>query len=310
MQKILSGEDRLIFLASMLLSGMIWMLITLSQTYSTEVTVPVVYANLPDDQVLAHPLPDKLFMYVKSRGTHLLWYFTLSGRTLQIDYNRLLGRKVNTFNLINQLRGQLSNVDIQEIKPDTIYFFFEKKAIKTVPVKIHYDISTNPAFDLKTVLPEPDSIVVTGPVSYVDTLTQWTTELIKYRDINQNQSGNIKLLQPSLSSVILNVNQLDYTVTVEEFTEKTLSIPIEKLNLPAGISLFMYPQNAAVVFQVGISEFDQIEPYYFKAVANFEKTDFKTEKQVPVLLVEKPINVRNVRFSPQVAEFMIISQGR
>lgn len=310
MQKILSGEDRFIFLASMLLSGMLWLLITLSQTYSTQVTVPVSYANLPSDKVLAHPLPDKLLMYVKSSGINLLWYFTLSGRVVQIDYNRLFGRKVNTFNLVNQFSAQLSNVEIQEIKPDTIYFVFEKKAEKRVPVKMNYDITTNPAFDLKTVLGKPDSILVTGPASFIDTLTQWPSNVVKYRHINQNYSGKTDLLQPALSSVILSAYAVDYTVTVEEFTEKTLSIPIEKLNLPADISLFMYPQNATVVFQVGISEFDQIEPYYFKAVANFEKTDFKTEKQVPVLLVEKPINVRNVRFSPQVAEFMIISQGR
>ena len=310
MEKLFTPNDRLVLLASMLASGAIWVMITLSQTYTTEVVVPVTYINLPEDKVLSKPLPEQLYLYVKSKGTNLIWQFYLSGKGVQIDHSRLYGNKVNTLNLVHHFQMQLSQIEIREIRPDTIYFFFEQKSEKLVPVKLRYDITTNPAFDLKTVTANPDTILVSGPTSLIDTLTAWPSELFKYRDINQPYKGNIKLQPSELSSVTMSANAVDYEIKVEEFTEKTLLIPIEKVNLPAHRTVFMYPAEATVVFQVGISEFDQVEPYYFKAVADFKEINFASDIRVPVRLAEKPISVRNVRFSPKYAEFMIVGKPK
>jgi len=310
MEKLISSGDRYILLASMLASCIIWVFISLSQTYNIEVAVPVTYINLPDDKVLSKPLPEELFLYVKSKGTNLIWQFYLSGKGVQIDHSRLLNNKVNTANLVHQFSMQLSQLEIREIRPDTIYFIFEQKSEKLVPVKLQYDITTNNAFDLKLVSAAPDTILVSGPTSLIDTLTNWPSELFKYRDINQNYKGNIKLQTPALSSVTISTNAVEYEIKVEEFTEKTLLIPIERVNLPPHQTVFMYPSEATVVFQVGISEFDQIESYYFKMIADFEEVNFVSDTSVPLRLAEKPISVRNVRFSPKYAEFIIVGKPK
>lgn len=300
-------QDRIVLPLSMLAAALLWLFISLSQTYTTEVSIPVVFTNLPDDKALLQPLPNKMDMFVRSQGAYLVWYFTLKNMRLQIDYRQQpASRSIPAINYLRTLQQQMPRIEITDIKPDTIYFKFDKKSEKLAPVKIRYNITTNPAFDLKTVAANPDTILVVGPASVVDTIKYWQTEQITYRDIKQTYEGVIALTKPPMPTLTISANAVKYKVTVEEFTEKTLSIPIEKLNVPPRASVFIYPQNANVIFQVGISEFDQIEPYYFKIAADFNGINLQTDKGVPLKLIEKPINVRNIRISPKMAEFMIM----
>lgn len=300
-------QDRIVLPLSMLAAALLWLFISLSQTYTTEVSIPVVFTNLPDDKALLQPLPDKMDLFVRSQGAYLVWYFTLKNMRLQIDYRQQpANRSIPAINYLRTLQQQMPRIEITDIKPDTIYFKFDKKSEKLAPVKIRYDITTNPAFDLKTVAANPDTILVVGPASVVDTIKYWQTEQITYRDIKQTYEGVIALTKPHLPTITISANAVKYKVTVEEFTEKTLSIPIEKHNVPPKAPVFIYPQNANVIFQVGISEFDQIEPYYFKIAADFTGINLQTDKRVPLKLIEKPINVRNIRISPKMAEFMIM----
>ena len=114
-----------VFLVFLSLSIVLWLLINLSKTYTSDVEFEVKYINLPIDKVLQTTPINQLEASVSSTGFTLLRY-QLKSKELMIDLAALAYKSGTTFyylpnNHLSDLKSQL-NVDtkIDRIKQDKI----------------------------------------------------------------------------------------------------------------------------------------------------------------------------------------------
>lgn len=307
---ILSGEDKSTFLGCLFIAFIIWLLSALSETYTTEIQVSVSYKNLPEDKVLTRNLENTLYLTIKGAGSDLVKQMRFIKKSVVLDYAKYINtQRVSSATLFTQIEEQLSKLEVRDIKPDTLYFYLENKAQKKVPIKFEHNISTSTHFKLKNNLAiTPDSVLVIGPKSVLDTLKNWKTEELVKRDVSQNFDGSIPLIPPNQTGLTIAPEQVNYFGEVEEFTEKRLLLPVLTKNLAKDQSVVLYPKNVQLQFQVGTSEFEVLDKDYFKIVADFSTIDINTAQEIPLKVIEQPTGIRNLRVSPEYAEFIVIEQ--
>ncbi len=304
-------EDRAAFIFCIFLSCIMWLINALSEKYTVQMPIAVQYLNLPDDKVSIYPLPSSLQLTVVAFGMDILKQFNIRNPILTIDCEQYKNKQrvLNTNSLIRQIEEKNYGLRITDIDPDSIHFVFDKKKTKKVALRVDYDISAAPHFKLKEVKAQnPDSIEVSGPVAYIDTLKQWPTQKIMMRDVNQPSVGDINLMIPDNNSVTLSHKKTTYQIEVSEFTEKQLELPIQPIHLPSGVRVFLYPNVVTLHFQVLTDNFDDIKTEDFKVVADFSNMDSTSNANsvVALKLAELPSNIKSPEIQPKTAEFIII----
>lgn len=309
--KYFQVENRTAFIFCILLSCAMWLINALSEKYTVTMPIKIQYLNLPDDKLPAYPMPPNLQLTLTAFGMDILKQFNLRKSSLVIDCATYVGKQkaLHTTSLIRQIEEENYGIKVNNVEPDSIYFVFAKKMLKKVPIIVEYDINTARHFQLKSITAtEPDSVEVSGPLAYMDTLKSWPTQKLAMRDVNQPSTGDIDLARPDNNSVKLSVDKTTYKLEISEFTEKQLSLPIQPTNLPNGARVFLYPNTVAVHFQVITDDFDDIEPNLFKVTADFSHIDSVGNDiyTVPLKLLQYPPNVKSPKVMLEEVEFTFI----
>ena len=311
MARFLSKEDRYTFLGCLLISFIFWMLTTLSKEYAYEISLPVSYINLPEDKVLVEKLEKKLAVSVRARGSDLLRLgFFPKRQSLVIDYEKNVKQAaaLHTRTLINQFEDQFGNIEIRDVSPPTIYFAFEAKKEKKVPLVLDYSVSTPPSYEVtdELISTQPDSVTIAGPAPIIDTLKYWKTRKVTHKNLQQTTKGIVQLLEPATYGITLGMKTVNYQIDVEQYTEKRFDLPVNITNLPDEVSVFLHPQQVEVVFQVKMSRFEYTTPELFSLVADFSKVNLKSDTTVPIGINSAPHDVRYLRLASTTADFLII----
>jgi len=217
-RKITMNKRLLIYSFFLLLSVIFWFITALSKDYITEISYPIRYIKMPEDKVLVSDMPDKLFLSVNTQGYTLLKH-KLKSRLSPIPFdvnsfrlNRIPGSDSNTFYILtsyaeNRIQSQLSSdIELLDISPDSLIFKFAGEVNRQLPVRPRYEITFDQQFmQVGNVELDPDSIIVSGPETILDTMTEVSTELEILRNVNKSIE---------FSASIPEVNKLEYNKAI------------------------------------------------------------------------------------------------
>jgi len=98
------------------------------------------------------------------------------------------------------------------------------------------------------------------------------------------------------------VNTVEVRLCVEEFTERTFTIPVEGVNFPSGHTLLSFPPTVNVRFFLGLSVYKKIKASDFQVVVDYKDLLASKNNVCKVRLVKRPEVVQNVRIQPQSVE--------
>ncbi len=305
----------LVFLFFVALSAIFWFLNALGREYTVPVSYPVRYTNFPPNMVMVGELPSSLELTVNAHGYTLLRYY-ISRRLLPIVFdvnsfslNRLPDTETRNFYILssvaaNRIAGQLgAGIEILEIRPDTLFFSFTDKVSRKLPVEPVVELVFRPQFMVKgNIRTEPDSVIVSGPATVVDTMSSVKTLPVIARGVNdairrRSAINEADMLEYSESAVWVNI-------PVEQFTEAGLRIPVEVINLPDTLLIITFPSEVSVSFLVALTDYEKVSRQQFRAEADYRSRVPGTGR-LPVRLVKQPDFTRSVRYYPQSVDFII-----
>jgi hypothetical protein len=305
-----------VFSFFLLLSFVFWYLNSLQRDVEYDIKYPVRYINLPEGRVLADELPSKLDLYLKGPGYSIL-KLKLSGNSSPvvldvstINYRRVPGSRslsyyIITSGLITKLKNQLrAECDITSIKPDTLFFSFDRIITKQVQVIPDVDVLTDKQYLVKgNIIVDPDTITITGPKRILDTITTIKTKHKKLKGVNETITKSFALV--SSKEVNVSSKKVILTIPVEQFTEAEISVPVKILNSPDSINVRIFPDVVSVKCVVAISDYKKIEEIPFEVVLDLSKADLNSSDKIPLGFRNIPPFVSSLRVTPSQVDFLI-----
>jgi len=320
--RVMLERDFLIFAFFLALSFIFWYLNGLDNEIENIVKYPVRYINPPDDKVLTGDLPPRLEMRIKGPGYSIL-KLRLSGSRAPaiVDMSRMefkelpeSDQNVNLYLLTDGLREPFqrqlrADFEIISIAPDTLYFSFDRLVTRKVPVTANVEINTDEDFFVRG-LPEivPDSVFITGPEPVVDTIGHIRTRHKRFSGINQSFTRTLQL--EGAKQYTISERRVSLGVTVEQYTEARLELPVKMLNLPDTLEIKLFPDVVSVRLQVAVSDYKSIAESNIQAVTDISAVSLESTGKLPVAIINVPVSAKSLLYTPQELDFIIESKRR
>ena len=300
------------FLLFIILSVVFWFMTKLSKEYDSTLEYPVSYINLPEDKLLQEAPVEVIEIHVKTTGFKLI-SATFFPTELKIDVSNLNWKSSTDYYLLLSqqklaIQKQMkTGVEIDFFINDSIYFNLGKLKNKKVPVKPLLDLSYATGFELNgNITTVPDSILISGPESILDTINFVSTKLLQIKKLNNSIDQTIEIERfSSDSNVKLQQKNIKIIANVEKYIEGTLEIPFEVLNLPENNIINTFPKVVKVTYKVALSNFNKIDFTSFLIHCDYQVSQKNNLSYLIPILVEKSPMVKYVRMSPMKIDYII-----
>jgi len=212
-----------VFAFFLLLSFVFWYLNELSKDLQGTINYPVRYINPPKDRIVTGDLPDKLEMELRGPGYSILKVKLSGSRApVVIDFSRLTPRRLPgamphyylvTSGLINNFSKQMhADFEILSIHPDTLFFGYDKLVTRRMRVRPDLDVELAEGKRV-IIVPDPDSITVTGPAHILDTLDGIPTRHRSYKRMDENFKSRVPLEYPDYLQTTQKRVTVEVTIT-------------------------------------------------------------------------------------------------
>ena len=301
------------FSVFLVISFFIWFLNALSNNYTSVIEYPLIYTDFPEDRVFVGEAPEHLELRINAHGYAILRYrtfrkpvpisFNASAYSLNIPGQDSSRAYILTRYHKEQVSRQLpSELQLLEIKPDTLHFQFARRTTRMVKILPNFRYQVDQQFTLKDgIILEPDSVEVTGPDIILDTLSYVFTERSDLGQLSRNFSDKVKLKRAS--DLEYSRSKVNCSFELERFTEVQLSIPIDVLNLPDSIALQTFPSSTKLTCNVGLSKYDRVDGSLIRAVVDYSDIGEGT-KLLDVDIQNIPVYLISYEYYPKTVEYL------
>ena len=303
------------FILFSFISVIFWFMTKLSKEYDSSIKYPVSYINLPSNKLLQEKPSEYIDIRIRATGFKLI-SSKVSPRKLTIDASNIYGKSLtNYYLLLSQqklsVQKQLNTgVKVAYFIKDSVHFKLGVLNQKKVVVKLISDLLFAEGFELNNSISiQPDSILLTGPKSTLDTISFVSTGLLQKKELNVsiNEFLDIKEFNPD-SNVSAEKDKVLITASVERFTEGSVEVPIKVINIPDGKQINTFPKFVKVTYRIALSNFNKIDSSTFLIECDYSISENNNLPYLIPKLVWKSSMIKNARISPQKIDFLINEQ--
>ena len=248
-----------LFLVSLLIACLVWVMHTFSLDYSATVPCAVrVVTNLEGyaPEAEAH---ETLLLRGKASGFYLLKARGTGHRPMPVEISVDASRfqpvegEEDTFSLpVTEVRDKLDEtlgdrIDLDFIEAGSLTFTFTPQSFVKVPVAASLELSFRPQYmQVGQVRLKPDSVRIYGAVNELQRITEAHTAPIAFKSVDKNLRGEAAL-EP-VAGLRFDAERVAYEVDVDRYVENTLMLPVKAVNVPAGQTMMILPSQVECTF--------------------------------------------------------------
>jgi hypothetical protein len=307
-----------LFLICLAISTLVWMLIKLSESYSSHIFVPIVYDEIPEGKILVNKIDTTLKIGITERGFALAWLKYFSRREpfqINLEEQRLLPHMhqyvalVNTEQWSQNFLNQFDlNGKVDYILPDTLAFYFEDRYSKQVPVRSNAEINYRKqffAYDSLTI--KPRQVNISGLYKTISEIDFLTTEPVTYQNLSTAINETIPLQKPANSpDILIEPNEVHLQLRVEKFTESQIDIPITTINQPENARIKIFPESVSIKYLVALIDFKEINQDLFICTVDLSVISKTNKNKLDVTLSNFPPNIKIISIDPAEVDFLVL----
>lgn len=305
-------QDALIFFVFIIIATAFWFLYAFSKTKETEYEFKIRYKNIPSQYIFSKKVPESIKVTVEDIGfNHFFFSLSNSSNTMIVD---LKGKFSNSAESIvissKEIKSMLQTVlppsaKIRYSSPRRITLEYGGLFHKRLPVKLDASLKLYKQYTYREAIKiKPSEVDVYGTKSVLDNMTVVYSKPLKIKGLKATTFKTVNLVVPE--GVRIEPKQVDVTIPVELYTEKTLSIPVISKNTPPYTQVRTFPAFVNVTFFVGLSQFDKIKSDAFTVYVDYKLINMDDSgKQKLTYKVNTPINISNIRVSPSSVEYLL-----
>ncbi|WP_190808995.1 YbbR-like domain-containing protein [Flagellimonas sp. S3867] len=300
-----------VFSLFLLCSFFAWFLSNLSDSYESRANFNLYYNNLPDTLLLGNNSAETIEAKIKTSGFRH-FYFNLFNKKINIDLSQsVYANERYTLTedaLKKQIESQLSqNISLVDLYRDELFVDLYKVASKEVPIKATLDIQFQQNYILEgALIVEPQTVLVKGPPSEIDTLQQVFTSKVQLRNIASDFSEDIPIVFPkSMNNSIFSISRVNVSGKVARFSEKVFEVPVTVINLPEGFNIKTFPAAISVLCKATIEQLKVMDPDDFEVVADYGQLANSNDNVLFLQLIRKPQKSHGVRLLENKVNFVL-----
>ena len=297
------------FFTCLVLAVFAWIFIVLSNPYNYSVKAILNFKNTPQKRAFHSLQSDTINVSVAGNGWDMLFSkmnagnksITVDLATLESKSSIVLSSQLAEINNKKEISQQVTGFN-----PDTLYFDFSNRKEKRVPVLLLTTIQYQHQFSQSNnVTISPGYVVVNGPANEIDKIREWRTDSLKLDSISETVSTRIGLQPVKDGNLSVYPKNVQVTIPVDEFTEKSLLIPVKMVNNHNYQDVKIFPQKVRVTFTVSLNRYEQTDEDYFEATADLDLWRERGYKILPVVLTKTPRYCKIVKIEPANIDFII-----
>jgi len=300
----------MIFLIFLIVSVFFWILQSLQNVTEFNLDIPVTYTEIPGSLEISNEMPDGINVTLRDKGTLMYYYYKhLKDLTISIDpmeWYRGEGKSsIPSGTIESRLRYKLrSSTQLLSIKPDTLSIYFVHKSSKRIPVSLNSDlILANQFMLIEKPQIIPSYITAYATKELLDKIDTVETVKLSVKELKNTSDYIIDLKK--IKGVNFSTNKVRAKLLVEEFTERSLLIPVKGKNFPPDENLLSFPSQIKVLFFVGLSSYSKINVMDFSLIVDYDSLKNANANNLKPVLERYPSNIKNIRLIPETVECLI-----
>lgn len=305
-------KDALVFFVFVLIATFFWFLYGFSKSKLVTYAYKIEYKNIPSKYIFSKKVPDSIFVEVEDIGfNHFFYSVSKPPHKVYIDLTGRFSRKETPIDLTNkELRKFVRDyipvsAKINYLYPKKIKLEYGKLFQKKLPILLAGKVKLYRQYTLRgNVIIKPKEITVYGTRPCLDTMSAVYTEPLYLKNLTTTTFKTLALNLPE--GVRVDTKNVDITIPVELFTEKTISIPVIGRNTPKTKTIRTFPAFVNITFFVGLSQYDKVKADAFTAYLDYTKiVKDNTGMQKILVQLNKDVKISNLRLTPATVEYII-----
>jgi hypothetical protein len=285
-----------------------WLFMALNKKYPYTVQTEILYKDEPQGKAFKALQPDTVDLKVEGTGWQLLFArLRISPPSINVSLQKLNSRSYVVFSeQLDQINRQLeTSQQVISVKPDTLFFDFSRRTNKRVPIKLISKLEFAPQHGIaKEIKLTPSYVNISGPQEELEKIHIWHTDSLKLTNIKENVETRVNVLRNAISNVSIYPNNVGVKLTVDEFTEKTIEVPLTILNNKEYYDVKLYPKKVKITLLVALSNYAKADNN-LKAVVDLNEWKVLKHNRLGVKVTTLPEFSKLVSISPSNVDFII-----
>jgi len=286
-----------------------WIFTTLSSPLPYTVNETIAYKNAPQKRAFHSLQADTIKATIQGTGWQMLFArMKPESKPIIVDLASLetrnyvvLSTQLKQINATREASQQITVID-----PDTLYFDFSNRLTRKVPVKAMMGIKYQKQFAISgSVSIKPAYITVSGPTERLQKIEEWKTDSIKADNINETITTRVNLQAVNEGNLSIYPKTVQVIIPVDEFTEKTLEIPVKLVNNHNYDNVKVFPQKVKVTFTTSLNRYKDMTEDLFEATADLDLWRDHGYSTLPVQLTRFPPFCKIVKVIPANVDFIV-----
>ncbi len=299
----------LVLITCLLLAIGAWLFMALNKKYVYTSKTVLFYRNFPQKRAF-HPLQsDTVDLQVEGTGWQLLFArLRVKPQSIAINLEKLNTRNYILFTeQLNQVNTQLeTSQNIISVRPDTLYFDFTQRTVKKVPLKLISSLTFRKQYGRSgNVEIIPEYITLSGPEDKLRSIKEWPTDTLVLNHLQNTSVSRIGVARNRMKNVSIFPTSAEVKVPVDEFTEKTMDLPVKIFNNNEYYDAKLYPKKVRITFLVALSKYQQINETYIDVVVDLNEWKVNNHNRLRVNIARFPDFCKLISIVPSKVDFII-----
>ena len=294
-----------LIIISIAFSVIIWGTISLSEEYYANVNVPLRVVDFPIGYTIGNKIPENITIKLRGIGWKLFSVNIGKDVTYNISVNEDSGfKQIRLMDHLTDNRWMLSELDIIDIVPNSLSFSIERRIHKKLPIVADLSLDFKAGYGLaKQIVIEPDSVVIDGPQSVVNSLTEIKTKAIKLSSLDRFTIKNIDFI--NLPGTSFGTRFVSVNFDIQRIVDKQFDdIDVEVLDVPPDRDVILLPNKISCNVRGGIDILGKLEKDQFRAFVFYRDVVLDTLGNV-IPHIEHPVNTTLKYIKPERLRYII-----
>lgn len=152
---------------------------------------------------------------------------------------------------------------------------------------------------------QPAYITISGPTEVLAKINYWKTDSVNLNKVNESYRSRISLQPVREGNLDILPKSVIVNIPIDEFTEKTIDIPVRLINNHNYYDVKIFPQKVRVTFTTSLTNYPEVNEDDFEATADLDKWQKNGYSVLPVRLTHLPFYSKIVKIEPQNVDFIV-----